>query len=447
MGVASQEGDSPKASVAGVQPESWHTRLAKFLALPWVRYTLLVALALLYSGWIGYQWIRNQLFDFNVYYLSAYGFVNGVDVYGMVQEYATTNSARWVELARAAGVEYYAPPYRYPPLTAQLIVPLLNFPVQTAGVIWLALTAVAYLLSAWWLGKLWTQPEGPSIVYLLMLGFVPALTTLHAGQVTGFVLLALTAAMVGIARRNGWLTGFALAVAALLKLLPLALVFYLGWRKQWLAVAVAVLSMVAIMLTAPLMFGDAILGNFGKNFVAMGEPGVIHDTATNQGISGVLARFLSPTLESATIYRIYMITALFFLLATIALCWPMGNLPAHWRLEYGLIICTLMLIPPYNWYHMLVLLAIPLVVVVEQLWRKQQWGLLAVALVLYVATDIHGLFFHSFEFVTYLTSFPFLFVVFLWGVLAWAILGERRVGMGQRGESGTLAPLSNQPSL
>jgi hypothetical protein len=422
-------------------------RLARFLALPWVRYTLLVALAFLYSGWIGYQWLRNQLFDFNLYYISAYGFVNGVDVYGMVQEYGTTNLARWAELAMAAGVEYYAPPYRYPPLTAQLIVPLLNFPVQTAGTIWLALTAVAYLLSAWWLGKLWTQPEGPSIVYLVMLGFVPTLTTLHAGQVTGFVLFALTAAMVGIARRNRWLTGFALAVATLLKLLPLALICYLGWRKQWLAVAVAVLSMVAIMLTAPLMFGDATLANFGKNFLAMGEPGVIHATAPNQGISGVLARFLSPALDTATIYRIYMITALLFLFATIALCWPMGNLPAHWRLEYSLIICTLMLIPPYNWYHMLVLLAIPLVIVVEQLWRKQQWGLLAIALVLYVATDIHGLFFHRFESVTHLTSFPFVFVVFLWGVLAWAILGERRVGTGQRGESGTLAPLSNQPSL
>ncbi len=309
--------------------------------------------------------------------------------------------------------------------------------------IWIALTGLAFIVTAWWLGRLWKQPEGASIVYLLLLGFVPALTTLHAGQVNGFVLLVLTAAMVGLADRNAILAGFALTVAALLKLVPFALCLYLGWRKQWLAAAACAISLIALMGTAPLMFGPTVLSKYAKYFFDVGEPGTLFITPTNQALSGFLARTLTPLLDSATIYQIYLFCALLLLVATITVCWPMRELPSFWPLEYGLILCTLLVVPPFNWYHMLVLLFIPLVVVVERLWRNQQWRLLALVLVLYFATDFHGLFYHRVETNRWLTSFPFLLVMLLWGLLAWAIVVERKAVAhaieDERKEQGLLA--------
>jgi hypothetical protein len=401
-------------------------RFSALLRSRWVKRLLMGALVVLYGGWIGYQWERNMLYDFNTYYIAAYGLTHGIDVYGMVHEYETVNAPRWAALAAAADVEIYTNAYRYPPLTAQLVLPLLQFPVRMAGMIWLVITAVAFVASAWWLGRLAETPEGPGLVYLLMLGFVPPLTTLHAGQVNGLVLLALTAAMAGLARRNAFLTGASLAVAALLKLIPLALCLYLGWRKQWLAAAVAALILVGVMATAPLMMDADVLTKYARNFFAVGQPGVLFSMPPNQALSGFLARTLAPVLEPAMIYRTYVFSALALILATVGLCWPMRSLPRIWRFEVGLIICTILLIPPYNWYHMLALLLIPLVVVVEYLWRKRLWTLLALILVAYVATDFHGLFWHYLETSRWLTSLPFVFVVFLWGTLAWMIVRERK---------------------
>lgn len=400
-------------------------RWAALLARPQVQRVLLVALVLLYTGWIGYQWVRDYLIDFNVYYLAAYGFTHGFDVYGMGGDYRGADRPAWEALAAAADVEVWTAPYRYPPLTAQLVLPLLGFSEQVAGMIWLVLTAAAFVAAAWWLGRLWRQPEGPGIVYLLTLGFVPTLTTLHAGQVNGFVLLALVAGLAGLAYRNQVLAGVALAVATLLKLVPLALCLYLGWRRQWVAAAACAVALGVLLLTAPITLAPDVLARYAENFFAVSER-TLHATAANQGISGFWARGLQGWASAETIYLCYVVSVLVVLVGTLVLCWPPRGLPAFWPLEYSLILCTLMLIPPYTWYHMLVLLLIPLVVVVEYLWRGAQWALLGVVIAAYLVNSLHGLIYHAYAHTRWFSSIPFGFVVLLWGLLAWMIVRERR---------------------
>jgi hypothetical protein len=104
----------------------------------------------------------------------------------------------------------------------------------------------------------------------------------------------------------------------------------------------------------------------------------------------------------------------------------MRELPTVWRYEFGLILCAVLLIPPFNWYHMLTPLIIPLALIVEYLWRNEHWKLLTLVLVLYIATDIHGLFYHRFEQYHWLTSFPVGLVLLSWGLLAWMLVVERK---------------------
>ncbi|MDQ7990441.1 MAG: glycosyltransferase family 87 protein [Candidatus Dactylopiibacterium sp.] len=381
------------------------------------RAILLGAIVLVQGAWIGHQYQRNGLTDFNVYYLSALGFRDGLDIYALGPRHDTDNAPRWRALAASADIHDVSPPYRYPPLTAQLTVPLLEFPAREAGAIWLVLTSLAFIASIWLMGRQWAQKEGAGIVYLLSLGLVPMLTTLHAGQVNGFVLLALTAGYVALARGRQGLAGSAIAVAALLKLLPFALVPYLAWRRLWKAFAAALATTVAIMLSAPLMFGADILSRYARNFFGISGKDLLYPYPTNQALSGVWARVLDGVLAPGAIHALCVASAAALVIATAAICWPKRADPARRRAEYALILCTLLLIPPYSWYHMIALALIPLAVTVEWLWRTDRHARLALLLALHLAMAVHGLFYHAFENSVWATSFPALYVLYLWASL------------------------------
>ena len=57
----------------------------------------------------------------------------------------------WDNLAAEMGVTNYTRPYRYPPLTAELVAPLTALPPRAAASLWLVLSAVAAIVAAWWL--------------------------------------------------------------------------------------------------------------------------------------------------------------------------------------------------------------------------------------------------------------------------------------------------------
>jgi len=387
-----------------------------------------VLLLLLYAGWIAYQWQRDRLYDFNLYYIAAAGLRDGVDVYDLARDYSGENAAAWAELAEAYGVEHYAPPYRYPPLTAQLVLPLAYLDDRIAGTLWLLLSGLAFAASAWLMGKVSHAPQGPALALGLMLVFVPALTTLHAGQVNGFVLLALTAGYWGLERRNDLAAGIGIAVAALLKLVPAALLLYLFWRKQWRAAFIALAAAALLMLTAPITFSPGTLSAYWRNFFVMGEPGTLFAMAPNQSLNGLWARLLGGYVaDDEAIYRIYLLSALAVIAATLALCWPMRRLPAWWRHEFALIVCAINLITPYAWYHQLALLFIPLYIVTEQLLADRRLPALAAVLALLALTNLHGLLWHSFESSRWLTNFPLALNLTLAGILAQQIVAERRV--------------------
>ena len=420
---------APATAIDTAINAAWHARIVAWLASPWVRRFLFAALVLAYAGAITHLWVRGiaDLFDFNAYYVSSYGFVHGEDVYDMGNEYSTTNLPRWEKLGKEAGVDPFTRPYLYPPLTAQLIAFLLPFQNFMAGMIWIILTAVAFVIAAWWLGKLWTQPEGASIVYLLMLGFAPTFITIRQGQVNGFLLLALVVGLVGLTRRNHVVAGIGLAFAVHLKFIPLVLCLYLLWRKQWRAAIVAAVAVVAILLTVVPMFGLETLESYAKNFSPIVQFGRFFTKSANQGISGFWARMLLPFFEPDTVYRVYLGSVIVVVATTIAVCWPMRRLPAFWRYEYAFIICALLIIPPYTWFHMLALMMIPLVVVVEYLWRNQRWQLLGLVMALYLVADIHSVFYRHITINPWLASFPFALLMLLWGFLGWLIVQERRL--------------------
>ncbi len=385
----------------------------------------MLALVLLYTGWTGYVLSRDKPIDFYLYYLAAYGFAHGYDVYGNVS---------WAQLAQETHVPDYAPPYRYPPLTAQVVWPLTLLRPRLAALIWLIGSAIVFILSAWLLGRSTHAKWGVTLGLALLLFFVPPLTTMHAGQVNGFVLLALVVALYAFARRDPLWTGVGVAIGAMLKLIPIAHLAYLGWRRQWQAVLTGLIVVVLLFCLAVPLIGWAGLESYARHFLSLGAAGSVFPIGVSQSIYSFFGRLLisggnAESLASATrlVQVLGLSTSLVLILATVALCWPTGDLAQVYDLEFALVTTVINLVTPYAWYHQLVLLLIPFFVLAKYALTMPSLRWMFIPLTVgYVLTDLHGLTWHHLEPWPLLASTPFYTILMLWGLLAWLIVQEKQ---------------------
>jgi len=90
-----------------------------------------------------------------------------------------------------------------------------------------------------------------------------------------------------------------------------------------------------------------------------------------------------------------------------------------------LITVALQLIPPFTWYHQLVLLLIPLLIVVDRLWATRRWVGLSLLAALFALSSLHGLVWHQIERWPWLTSFPFILMLTLWAISGWFLLKSK----------------------
>jgi hypothetical protein len=400
-------------------------RLVTWAQSRWLRWLLVLVLVLLYAGWTGYVLSRDKPIDFYLYYLAAYGFAHRYDVYGNVS---------WAQLAQQTQVPDYAPPYRYPPLTAQLVWPLTLLQPRLAALIWLIGTAIVFILSAWLLGRTTQTKWGVTLGLILLLFFVPPLTTMHAGQVNGFVLLALVVALHAFAWRDPIGTGVGVALGAMLKLIPIAHLAYLGWRRQWQAVLTGLIVAVIVFCLAVPLIGWAGLESYARHFLSLGAAGSVIPVGVSQSIYSFFGRLLMPgsnaeSLASSTqlVQVLGLSTSLLLALATVVLCWPTGDLAQFYDLEFALVTTVINLVTPYVWYHQLVLLLIPFFVLARRalMMSSLRWVLIPLT-VGYVLTDLHGLIWHHLEPWPLLASTPFYTMLMLWGLLAWLIVREKQ---------------------
>lgn len=148
----------------------------------------------------------------------------------------------WDPAARAAAEQTFHFPHtisvaHYLPAFFILLIPFSRMDYAASALLWCgaSLAALLFILVALWR---WffraRQPYFGAIFLLLLLGwFHPLLFNIGAGQNN---LLALGLIVLGtelLARRRPWLAGFPLALAALLKIVPLVLLAPLLLRREW----------------------------------------------------------------------------------------------------------------------------------------------------------------------------------------------------------------------
>lgn len=371
-------------------------------------------------GWAVGVVVANKGTDFYLYYLAAEALKRGWDIYSLYP-------AEWQQLAIEMKVPHYVTPYLYPPLLATLIQPLTLLPPRYAFAIWSGINVLTVLITALllsrWLTYRWVAPW----IFIGLAGYVPVLTTVYAGQVNLFVLLAVVAYLYALDRDCLGVAGLALAAGIALKPIPMALAFHTAWKRRfrillWLLIGLLILVLIPFPATGWRPYQAYIRHSLSlAGLTRMGEPGAY---PPNQALSGFFGRLLtyhefggSLTDNPALAKALTLVFSSVLILATGALCWPERSSKYLFALEAGLVIVTAHLIAPTGWFHHLALAFVAFTVAWHSASRWEQLFLL----IAYALVNLQGLFWHQLVGHTALLSLGTYGLLILWGLLAWRI--------------------------
>jgi hypothetical protein len=332
--------------------------------------------------------------------------------------------------------------YLYPPLLAILLVPLTYLPYDAAFHLWMALNlalwAVCAALLAYWLHALWRghvatspAPEAASgqvpvavpaqhsprssgqdaenrtrrwpsheilrartvlllhgeaddqtLAVLLAVPLAvltwPVLEGLLMGQVHLLVLLLLLLAPLLIRRGHPFIAGSLLALAVMIKLLPIILIAYYATRGRWrvvlgAALASALLLGVTLLVTGPPAFVNAA--------VTLGEVSARQGWYGNQALAQLPALLAAAfgwgnaplvTLAGQITLALTALACARLLLATRRSRPPADDTAE--LLGYGWAICAMLLLAPLVWIHYNAWLLLPLALCLAHALRARRTG-------------------------------------------------------------------------
>ena len=394
--------------------------------------------------------------DFSVYYLAGWFSGHGRDVYLVTRE-------QWQAAAAQVDITHLTWPYRYSPHLAALMSLLAPLGPDRAMTAWGVASVAALVAGAAVVGS--ALGGGWRILLSLasLVAFGPVYHTLYDGQVNGFVFLALAVAFRGLARDRSLAAGAGVAVAAALKLTPLALVAYLAWRRRWKAFLVS-LAVLAVLTVATLpVTGPGVYLTYLHRAYPLTDPAHVNPSGANQSATATLARLVLLSASKVPAEGVtagvrsaaQVFGAALFVLTALA-TWPRrgpasppapgatlaaaratggrsseSSLRDDDLLGFGAVVAATLVVGPFTWYHQFVLLLIPLLTLACRWVSARRWGLVAVLAVLIVAIDanellwtrLHGVVIESGGYRA--LSMPFVAALVVWAAAAGALVVSR----------------------
>jgi hypothetical protein len=322
---------------------------------------ILIALALFIV--LAFYFISGDpLFDFTAFWIAGSLTLNGQDPY-LVSDWVPVYS-QFPSLGLADNQTFL-----YPKPILLLFLPFGALPLQTAAFIWLILTQIAVLSAVLLLATFWPVDKrgkylAPILIAILI--FRPYLLTLNLGQLGGFFLLILTAAML-LWRRLNWLAaGILLSLIALkpqlgLPILALVSLWFL-FKKIWMHFLGLGIGGISLFILG-WVFDPNWVGKFlqiGTNKVSV----TFGHHPTFWGLSG----YLCHRQQSCTMISGITVSAVFLAMFLILL-WVKRN---HLSLPeiLALSIPLALMLTPYLWAYDQLLLIVPTMVTISILIQK-----------------------------------------------------------------------------
>ncbi|GBD10044.1 hypothetical protein HRbin22_02307 [Candidatus Thermoflexus japonica] len=380
-----------------------------------------IILVLFYAAAGAWVLLRHSPVDYPPYAMAAWGFQRGENVY----RWGETDYAR---AAATLGFEHYAPPYRYPPLTALLVLPLLTLPDRGMG-LWIFLQALCALLTAEALARLFGEPGRPwqrTLIRMSVGLFPPFLVSLYAGQVNPLVVLLATLTLQTIRRGQEGRGGFLLGLSLMLKPLAVGVAGLLLWEGRWRALRGMALGIAIALGMSALAFGPPALEFLRAPMASAGGAYPPAQNLPSMAIRWLTRHPYGSALIDAPIAAQWMGGALAgaIVLLTLAGLGRPGTPREPLEDRAAWATAAAFLANPGTWYHHGVMLSLALGVLLRRAGRRPPLWNAALAISV-GAVALWGLAWHAFVGWTFMLDLGTLGALGLWILLAREI-GRRR---------------------
>jgi hypothetical protein len=358
--------------------------------------------------------------DYAAYLIGAQGFIAGQDVYSWRFE-------DFQAAARNLNIPHFAYPYRYSPVSALLIAPLLALPYKTGLFLWSLLNAVAVIASGEALSRLCLSETRRWIIRLSVWFFVPFGVSLYAGQVNPLTTLFGALAFLAIHQARDRVAGAWTALAFLIKPIAVGLLCYPIWKGRWRPVIVFAGITAAVLSLMTALFGWGSL----HSGVPLSITGLEVDAYPPlQNFWGLAQRWFTTHQYGASVAlnpqlarQAGLALSLILAIATLLVCLPPLRRNTWRDADLGLVLIAVALTTPATWYHHYALLAIPLAIQVANGERLRD---AALAFTAWVAINFFGAAWHFLVGYTLLLDLGTLGALLLWTGLAGISVRQRR---------------------
>lgn len=326
-------------------------------------------------------------------------------------------------------------PYRYPPLLAQLLIPLAHaVDERTATQLWFAADVVALLAAVVAFARE-VAPERRFTLWLMVLAFVPVFEAMRIGQVTVFLLVLISFAWLAVKHDRPLIAGVLLAFAAWIKLYPALILFYFLWKRNWRVVGAALVSGVLMGLFQLAISGTGIFVEFYNSLVIAAGNAEADLMWRNSSIYGFAARLFGdyersiPLLVSPALFTLARY-GLMALVIGVLFALTFRSRPREgerFDLEYALAVVTMLLISPWMYADSVS----PALMAIFILWKQRtsrQSQLVLIGVLVLLFANYLLMWQPGESFPALVLSLGFYALAILWGVIVVRLLRYPRAG-------------------
>ncbi|MCP4602170.1 MAG: DUF2029 domain-containing protein [Proteobacteria bacterium] len=331
-------------------------------------------------------------------------------------------------------------PYLYPPLLAILWIPFAELPLEIVLVFWQIVTLAALAGSMALCLRLAEPSTSTSraaalvCTLLLPLGH-PFYEAARHGSVSVVFAFLLILFFERLAKRRDRSAGIVLALACGIKALPALLLFYLILKRRFKALLTAMIAGTVLLGASVLIAGWEVHWRFITDVIPEIGYGVHSELGfdptfhpQNQSLNGFVTLVICAAKSGCSLVVIALC-----LLFIAPLAWLCAKRPTIDGAEASAIVITLLLISPITWFHHLVLLLLPGVVlatcVVQSSWRPKLWPVAAVAFAVIMAHDF-GRPVMPVRFFVFWSHARFFMLLLLY-ITSWFLLKSRKTNNSQ----------------
>jgi Glycosyltransferase family 87 len=318
--------------------------------------------------------------DFRVYFIAASMIRNheGSHIYDQAADGADPQltwadpNTLFAQRARKLGVDEVRL-YVYPPLLADMLVPLTSLRLASAEHAWLLLNAIFILAATLILARMisphrvrWFWPP----LFVAVLLFRPTLDCLLLGQITILLLLLQVAGLYFYLQSRTFPAALMFAVMTVIKITPLIVVVPLLAFRDWKQLRAFVLALAALLIGLCFVNGEGLLRQYVEHVVPSMSTGVV--SVQNRNLGTALQIAWQRTDQLPALRSINLLGKLLSLAVICYAGWLSRGTP---KSDFARKTTVLMLffllgccLAPVAWRHSYVLAAPALAVLVGKAW-------------------------------------------------------------------------------